>query len=55
MGTYRFKTGFYGLGDMPNVFQRVMDSLAGHVSGVLLYLDAILIATRGSAERHWRQ
>ena len=25
-GTYRFKTGFYGLGDMPNEFQRVMVS-----------------------------
>ena len=24
-GTYRFKTGFYDLGDMPNEFQRVMD------------------------------
>ena len=24
-GTYRFKKGFYGLGDMPNEFQRVMD------------------------------
>ena len=26
-GTYQFLTGFYGLGDMPNEFQRVMDSL----------------------------
>ena len=25
--TYRFLTGFYGLRDMPNEFQRVMDSL----------------------------
>ena len=25
--TYRFLTGFYGLGDMPNEFQRVMSSL----------------------------
>ena len=26
-GTYRFLTRFYGLGDMPNEFQSVMDSL----------------------------
>ena len=26
-GSYRFKTGFYGLGDMPNEFQRIMDRL----------------------------
>ena len=24
--TYQFLTGFYGLGDMPNEFQRLMDS-----------------------------
>ena len=27
-GTYQFLTGFYGLGDMPNEFQRVMDSIS---------------------------
>ena len=26
-GSYRFKTRFYGLGDMPNEIQRIMDRL----------------------------
>ena len=47
--------GFHGLGDMPNEFQRVMDSSVGHLPGVHVYLDDILIATRGLAERHWRE
>ena len=33
----------------------MMDSLVGYLSGVHVYLDEILIATRGSAERHWRE
>ena len=45
--TYRFKTGFSGLGDMPNDFQGVMDSIVGHLPGVHLYLYNILFATRG--------
>ena len=32
-GTYRFKTGFHGLGDVTNEFQRVMDSLVGNLPG----------------------
>ena len=30
-GNYQFLTGFYGLGDMPNEFQRVMDSKLGSI------------------------
>ena len=30
-GTYQFLTGFYGLSDMPNEFQRVMDSTLGSI------------------------
>ena len=30
-GTYQFLTGFYGLGDMPNEFRRVMDSKLGSI------------------------
>ena len=54
-GSYRLKTGFYGLGDLPNEFGRFMGSLVEHLPGVHVYLEDILIATRGSAERHWRE
>ena len=52
--TYRFKTGFYGLGYMPNEFQGVMGFQVEHLPAVHVYLDDILIATRGSAEGHWQ-
>ena len=55
MGTYRFLTGFYGLGDMPNEFQRVLYSMVGPYPGVHEYIDDILIARRGSPEGHWRE
>ena len=48
--TYRFK-----MVDMPYEFQRIMDSLLGHLSGAHVCLDDIIIATRGSAERHWSE
>ena len=53
--TYRFKTGFYGSGDMPNEFQRELDSKLGHLPAVQVHLDDILIATIGSEELHWRE
>ena len=55
--TYRFLTGFYGLGDMPNEFQRVMDSMLKNLQIVKncypftnCYIDDILVASRGSLE-----
>ena len=51
-GTYRFLTGFYGLGDMPNEFQRVMDSLLKDVPFTNCYIDDILIASKGSLNEH---
>ena len=47
-GTYRFLTGFYGLGNMPNEFQRVMDSLLKDIPFTNCYIDDILIASKGS-------
>ena len=48
MGTYRFKTAFYGLTSMPAEFQKSMDcSLQGPV-GVICYLDGILIVAKGN-------
>ena len=49
-GSYRFKTGFYGLGDMPNDFQRIMDRLTKKLPNTHCYLDDILIATVGSED-----
>ena len=51
-GTYQFLAGFYGLGDMPNEFQRVMDSLLENIPFTNCYIDDILVASRGSLEKH---
>ena len=51
-GSYRFKTKFYGLGDMPNEFQRIMDHLTEKLPNTHCYLDDILIATVGSEDEH---
>ena len=48
-GTYRFKTGFYGLTDMPTEFQKAMDCT---LQGVICYLDDILIVTKGDIREH---
>ena len=51
-GTYQFLTDFYGLGDMPNEFQRVMDSTLGSIPFTNCYLDDILISSKGSFLDH---
>ena len=51
-GTYRFKTGFYGLMDMPKEFQKAMDNTLQGLSGVFCFLDDILIVSKGSILDH---
>ena len=51
-GTYHFLTGFYGLGDMPDEFRRVMDSTLGSIPFTNCYLDDILIASKGTFLDH---
>ena len=51
-GTYQFLAGFYGLGDMPNKFQRVIDSTLGTIPSTNCYLDDILIADKESFLDH---
>ena len=51
-GTYRFKTGFYGLMDMPTEFQKAMDCTLQGLEGVICYLDDILVVTKGKVEDH---
>ena len=46
---------FYGLADMPNEFQLVMESRLFHLPVAHEHLVGILIATRGSEERHWNE
>ena len=49
-GTYRFKTGFYGLTDMPAEFQKAMDyTLVGFT---YCFLDEIIVVSKGSKEMH---
>ena len=51
-GTYRFKTGFYGLTDMPTEFQKAMDRTLNGLRNTFCYLDDVLIVSIGSAEEH---
>ena len=51
-GTYRFKTGFYGLTDMLKEFQKAMDNTLQGLSGVFCFLDHILIISKGSILDH---
>ena len=50
--TYRSRTGFYGLTDMPAAFQKLMEfSLAG-IENTRCFLDDIIIVSRVSQEDH---
>ena len=51
-GTYRFKTGFYGLTDMPTELQKAMDCTLQGLDGVICYLDDILVVTKRDVEDH---
>ena len=49
-GTYRFKTGFYGLTDMPAEFQKAIDCTLSGLNNTFCFLDDILVASRGRIE-----
>ena len=51
-GTYRFKTGFYGLTSMPAEFERVMDSILSEFPRAHAFIDDILNTTKGSEIEH---
>ena len=51
-GTYQFLTGFYGLGDMPNGFQRVMNSLLKDIPFTNCYVDDIAKASKRYLNEH---
>ena len=51
-GTYRFKTGFYGLTDMPADFQKAMDYTLIGLSNTYCFLDDIIVVSKGTKESH---
>ena len=51
-GTYRFRTGFYGLTSMPAEFQRVMDSILNEFPQANAFIDDILVATKETEVEH---
>ena len=53
-GTYRFKTGFYGLTDMPAEFQKAMDYTLIGLKNTFCFLDDILIVSKGSDNVHFQ-
>ena len=51
-GIYRFVTGFYGLSVMPTEFQKVMDNLLAKFREVFVFIEDILIVTKGTKQNH---
>ena len=51
-GTYRFTTGYFGLTIMPTEFQNVMDLTLANINSVFVYIDIILIVTKGTNYDH---
>ena len=51
-GTYRFKTRFYGLTDMPAEFQKAIDCTLAGLNNTFCFLNHILIVSRGRIENH---
>ena len=52
-GHYRFKKGFYGLADIPTVFQEHIDKVLEFKTPV--WLDDIICVTNGTIEEHERE
>ena len=51
-GTYRFKTGFYGLTDTPAEFQKAMDYTLVGLSNTYCFRDDIIVVNKGSKKSH---
>ena len=51
-GTYRIKTRFYGLTDMPPEFQKAMDCKLVGLTNTYCFLDEIIVVSKGSKELH---
>ena len=44
--TFRFKTGFYGLTDMPAEFQKAIDCTLAGLNNIFFFLDDIFLVSR---------
>ena len=51
-GTYRFKTGLFGLTDMPAEFQKAMDYTLVGLTNTYCFLDDIILVSKGRKESH---
>ena len=51
-GTYRFKTGCYGLTDMAAEIQKAIDCTLARLDNTFCFLDDTLIVSRGGIEKH---
>ena len=51
-GTFRFKTGFYGLTDMPTEFQKALDYTLIGLQNTYCFLDDIIIVSTGTEADH---
>ena len=51
-GTYRFRTGFYGLTDMPAEFQKAMDYTLVGLQNTYCFPDNKIIVSTGSESDH---
>ena len=51
-GTHRFTTRFYGLTVRPTEFQKLIDITLANVNSVFVYIDDILIVTKGTKQEH---
>ena len=49
-GYYRFKKGFYGLADIPTIFQEKIDRTLEHCTPA--WLDDSIVVTRGDRKDH---
>ena len=52
-GNYRFLKGFYGLADIPTIFQERIDQTLENKNPA--WLDNIIVVTKGSKEEHMKE
>ena len=51
-GTYSFITRYYSLTVMPTEFQKLMDLTLANINSVFVYIEDILIVTKGTKQQH---
>ena len=54
-GTHAFNTGYYGLTILPPEFPKIMDSILRATKNTLVFLDDMLIVTKGNKEAHMKK